>query len=181
MYLLQNVCITVSAASAAILLEVLHATEKGNGGSRPAVSGRQDSMRMRVTLFAVLRLSKTNSHTSDQQHAMRTLNAALPQHIRNNTPPHMRPTRPNVHACMHACGCVKAYWPLVCVMMLMGASSSVGSMGITIAVERKMTKVLCAEDKAALGRMNAGVGGGQGGAGQDERRCGGRTRRRWAG
>ena len=42
-------------------------------------------------------------------------------------------------------------------MMVFGASSSVGSMGITIAVERKMAKVVCGNDDAALGKMNAGA------------------------
>lgn len=74
----------------------------------------------------------------------------------------------NVHASSHGglvCGdanrlaarCAQAYWGLVGCALCLGALCSVGNTGIQIAVERKMTRLLCGEDSVALGRMNAGA------------------------
>eukprot|EP00775_Hariotina_reticulata_P006954 gene6954-7170_t len=47
------------------------------------------------------------------------------------------------------------YWLLVSVTMLAGASSSVGSLGAAVAVEREYPKVICGADTSALSKVNS--------------------------
>lgn len=51
---------------------------------------------------------------------------------------------------------LQAYWALIGVMLVLGASSSVGSMGLRIGVENEMVKALCDGDSAALAKLNSG-------------------------
>jgi hypothetical protein len=48
------------------------------------------------------------------------------------------------------------YWSLTATCMVTGASSSVGSLGAAVAIEREHTKVLCGTDSAALRKLNSG-------------------------
>lgn len=48
------------------------------------------------------------------------------------------------------------YWALISTCMLAGASSSVGSLGAAVAVEREHVKVLCGDHSAGLRKLNAG-------------------------
>jgi hypothetical protein len=47
------------------------------------------------------------------------------------------------------------YWCLTCIMLLAGASSSIGSLGAAVAVEREYAKTLCGDDSSALRKLNA--------------------------
>jgi hypothetical protein len=47
------------------------------------------------------------------------------------------------------------YWSLTCIMLLAGASSSIGSLGAAVAVEREYAKTLCGDDSSALRKLNA--------------------------
>lgn len=49
------------------------------------------------------------------------------------------------------------YWSLACLTLLAGASSSIGSLGAAVAVEREYAKALCGGDSTALRKLNAGV------------------------
>lgn len=50
------------------------------------------------------------------------------------------------------------YWSLISIVLLAGASSSIGSLGAAIAVEREYAKTLCGDDSTALRKLNAGGG-----------------------
>ncbi|GBF99021.1 hypothetical protein Rsub_11825 [Raphidocelis subcapitata] len=47
------------------------------------------------------------------------------------------------------------YWPLMCVVVFVGSSGSVGSVGAAAAVEREWVKALCGGDTALLSRVNS--------------------------
>lgn len=59
---------------------------------------------------------------------------------------------------MHAtlCAIQALYWGLISVVLLAGASSSVGSLGAAVAVEREYSKTLCGDDSAGLRKLNSG-------------------------
>lgn len=54
-------------------------------------------------------------------------------------------------------GCAQLHRALLATTMLAGASSSVGSLGAAVAVEREMPAVLCAGNAASLSKLNAGA------------------------
>jgi hypothetical protein len=47
------------------------------------------------------------------------------------------------------------YGVLISITLLAGASSSIGSLGATVAVEREYAKTLCGDDSTALRKLNA--------------------------
>lgn len=49
-----------------------------------------------------------------------------------------------------------AYWLLISFVLVAGASSSVGSLGAAVAVEREHAKILCGDCSTALRKLNAG-------------------------
>lgn len=59
---------------------------------------------------------------------------------------------------LHAtlCAIQVLYWGLISVVLLAGASSSVGSLGAAVAVEREYSKTLCGDDSAGLRKLNSG-------------------------
>jgi hypothetical protein len=63
-----------------------------------------------------------------------------------------------IHAAAFISPVQQVYWPLVLVVVLVGSSSSVGSMGAAAAVEREWVKVLCGPDLLLLARTNSGGG-----------------------
>lgn len=48
-------------------------------------------------------------------------------------------------------------WILTVIVLLAGASSSIGSLGAAVAVEREYAKTLCGHDSAALRKLNSGL------------------------
>lgn len=50
----------------------------------------------------------------------------------------------------------RLFWLLAGAAMFLGASSSIGSLGAAVAVEREHTKVLCGDDSTALRKLNSG-------------------------
>lgn len=60
---------------------------------------------------------------------------------------------PNVRPC---CAAQVWTWILNVIVLLAGASSSIGSLGAAVAVEREYAKTLCGHDSAALRKLNSG-------------------------
>lgn len=51
------------------------------------------------------------------------------------------------------------YWVIISITLVAGASSSIGSLGATVAVEREHAKTLCGDDSSALRKLNASESG----------------------
>lgn len=134
MYWIQNGCITFSTACATILLNWVIP-------EAPAASNRVTPQASAASYWFTPQAAAANAWAITQVRAVIT--RLVPQLPPANTWDDQTYQM--------------VFWGLAALVMLFGALSSAGSMGISISVERKMVKALCKDDGSMLGSINSGM------------------------